>query len=293
MWRTRSGEHASGDRGSAAIGQARRSCAGGAARRCAGQCRRPGPRRAPLNVSRPAAARPAPLARTGPGLYRHRPVDRHAPLRAPRPAPRQPRRAHRRTALQGHRQGPQGAVHPDRSAPSRRCSTINCSPSESDSPLRGPGPSTPLFVDGHNRQLRPRGAQYLVRQCYRFAGVGGRVPHGALVHALCHSLASRLAEDGATASGIQHLRHESLATSQGYIDATARAQRDAARANRTYRALERIPAKVNRRWSVGGPPGPQRCRRGARTRSAVRQTPDRIRPFRLPTLWFGPPGVNV
>ena len=85
--------------------------------------------------------------------------------------------------------------------------------------------------------------QYLVRQRYRFAGVGTRVPHGALVHALRHSLATRLAEDGATASEIQHLLgHESLTTSQGYIDATAREQRDAARANRTYRTLERILA---------------------------------------------------
>jgi hypothetical protein len=36
------------------------------------------------------------------------------------------------------------------------------------------------------------------------------------------------------------LGHESLNTSQGYIDATANATRQAARANRTYRALERI-----------------------------------------------------
>jgi integrase/recombinase XerD len=96
-------------------------------------------------------------------------------------------------------------------------------------PAERTGPATPLFVDRHNRQLRPGGAQYLVRQCYRFAGVGARVPRGALVHALRHSLATRLAEDGATASEIQHLLgHESLTTSQGYIDATAREQRDAA-----------------------------------------------------------------
>jgi integrase/recombinase XerD len=67
------------------------------------------------------------------------------------------------------------------------------------------------------------------------------VPRGALVHALRHTFGTRLAEDGASASEIQHLLgHESLNTSQGYIDATASEQRLAARANRTYRTLERI-----------------------------------------------------
>ena len=102
-------------------------------------------------------------------------------------------------------------------------------------------PSSPLFVDGHGERLRRGGAQYLVRQCYRWAGVGGRVPKGALVHALRHTMATRLAEDGASASEIQHiLGHESLNTSQVYIDATANEQRAAVRANRTYQALGRI-----------------------------------------------------
>ena len=53
-----------------------------------------------------------------------------------------------------------------------------------------------------------------------------------------HTFATRLAEDGASATEIQALLgHESLNTSQGYIDATANATRQAARANRTYRAL--------------------------------------------------------
>ena len=59
-----------------------------------------------------------------------------------------------------------------------------------------------------------------------------------MVHALRHTFATRLAEDGASATEIHALLgHESLNTSQGYIDATANATRQAARANRTYRAL--------------------------------------------------------
>ena len=103
------------------------------------------------------------------------------------------------------------------------------------------GPSSPLFVDTHGERLRRGGAQYLVRQSYRWAGIGARVPKGALVHALRHTMATRLAEDGASASEIQHiLGHESLNTSQTYIDATANEQRAAVRANRTYRALGKI-----------------------------------------------------
>ena len=102
-------------------------------------------------------------------------------------------------------------------------------------------PSAPLFVDSHGERLQRGGAQYLVRQSYRWAGVGARVPKGALVHALRHTMATRLAEDGASASEIQHiLGHESLNTSQTYIDATANEQRAAVRANRTYRALGKI-----------------------------------------------------
>jgi hypothetical protein len=44
------------------------------------------------------------------------------------------------------------------------------------------------------------------------------------------------------------LGHASLTTSQAYIDATAREQREAARANRTYRTLAQLtdPDRVAR-----------------------------------------------
>ena len=119
------------------------------------------------------------------------------------------------------------------------------------------GPAAILFVDRHGEALQPGGAQYLVRQCYLWAGIGARVPDGALVHALRHSLATRLAEEGATATEIQHLLgHESLTTSQGYIDSTAREQRDAARANRTYRTIERIVSTQREAESARSGDGP-------------------------------------
>jgi site-specific recombinase XerD len=55
------------------------------------------------------------------------------------------------------------------------------------------------------------------------------------------TFATRLAEDGASATEIQALLgHESLNTSQGYIDATANQTRQAARANRTDQTLRQL-----------------------------------------------------
>ncbi|WP_116247075.1 tyrosine-type recombinase/integrase [Nocardiopsis sp. FIRDI 009] len=99
----------------------------------------------------------------------------------------------------------------------------------------------PLLVDNRGRGLRRGGLQYLVRQCYRHAGVHDRVARGTLVHALRHTFATRLAEDGASVSEIMHLLgHASVASSQAYIEVTARAQREAAGSNRTYGVVRRL-----------------------------------------------------
>jgi len=99
-------------------------------------------------------------------------------------------------------------------------------------------PGEGLLVDRQGGPLRRGGLQYLVRSCYRRAGLSDRVPRGAQLHALRHTFATRLAQDGANASEIMRLMgHASLATSQGYIEVTAAQERAAVRANRTNRAL--------------------------------------------------------
>ena len=99
-------------------------------------------------------------------------------------------------------------------------------------------PGDPLLLDRRGEPLRRGGLQYLVESCYRRAGITDRVPRGAQLHALRHTFATRLAEDGANASEIMRLLgHASLTTSQGYIEVTAAQQRAAVRANRTNRAL--------------------------------------------------------
>ncbi|MCM4080098.1 tyrosine-type recombinase/integrase [Paractinoplanes hotanensis] len=103
------------------------------------------------------------------------------------------------------------------------------------------GASDALMVDRKGAPLQRGGLQYLVSSCYRRAGVNDRVPRGAQLHALRHTFATRLAEDGANASEIMRLLgHASLATSQNYIEVTAEQQRAAVRANRTNRALGKL-----------------------------------------------------
>ncbi|MER7892777.1 tyrosine-type recombinase/integrase [Micromonospora sp. NPDC094482] len=99
-------------------------------------------------------------------------------------------------------------------------------------------PDSPLLVDRRGEALRRGGLQYLVESCYRRAGITDRVPRGARLHALRHTFATRLAEDGASAAEIMRLLgHASLAASQTYIEVTAGQQRAAVRSNRTNRAL--------------------------------------------------------
>ncbi|MFE9692266.1 tyrosine-type recombinase/integrase [Micromonospora sp. NPDC005806] len=110
-------------------------------------------------------------------------------------------------------------------------------------------PDAPLLVDRRGEPLRRGGLQYLVESCYRRAGIGDRVPKGARLHALRHTFATRLAEDGASAAEIMRLLgHASLASSQAYIEVTAGQQRAAVRSNRTNRALS---AMVGERGSGG------------------------------------------
>ncbi|MFY1692252.1 tyrosine-type recombinase/integrase [Plantactinospora sp. WMMB782] len=103
------------------------------------------------------------------------------------------------------------------------------------------GPESVLLVDRQGAPLRRGGLQYLVESCYRRAGITDRVPPGARLHALRHTFATRLAEDGASAPEIMRLLgHASLATSQSYIEVTAEQERAAVRANRTNRSLGRL-----------------------------------------------------
>ncbi|MEV8637109.1 tyrosine-type recombinase/integrase [Streptosporangium sp. NPDC051023] len=111
--------------------------------------------------------------------------------------------------------------------------------------------SAALLVDTGNEPLRRGGLQYLVRQCYRYAGVHDRVQKGTLVHALRHEFATRLAERGASAHELMELLgHSSIVTGQAYVASTAREVRQAALGNPAYGVLDRLVGS----GEDGGPP---------------------------------------
>lgn len=105
-------------------------------------------------------------------------------------------------------------------------------------------PQAVLFVDHRGEALTRNQLQYLVRQCYRFAGVDDAVQKGALVHALRHTFATRVGASGASAMEVMELLgHRSLSASQGYLGVTGRELRDAAKANPDYGMLGRLVSR--------------------------------------------------
>lgn len=102
----------------------------------------------------------------------------------------------------------------------------------------------PLFVDTAGCALTRNQLQHLVRSCYRSAGIHDRVHRGSLVHALRHTFATRVVASGASAVEVMRLLgHQSLTTSQQYVDAGAQELRSAAAGSSSYAALRRLSAE--------------------------------------------------
>ncbi|MGI8331773.1 tyrosine-type recombinase/integrase [Actinomadura scrupuli] len=98
-----------------------------------------------------------------------------------------------------------------------------------------------LLVDNRGEPLQRGGLQYLVKQCYRHAGIHDRVQKGTLLHALRHEFATRTAEGGASAHALMVLLgHASIVTGQNYVEASAREVRHAVQGNPAYGVLDRL-----------------------------------------------------
>ncbi|ONI79768.1 integrase [Actinosynnema sp. ALI-1.44] len=109
------------------------------------------------------------------------------------------------------------------------------------------GSTSALLLDYRGKPIGRGALDYLVKTSYRWAGIRDQVPTGANLHALRHTFATRLAEDGANAAEIMALLgHANLNTSQNYIEATGRERRAAAAGNRTYRALSGLDPETAR-----------------------------------------------
>lgn len=83
----------------------------------------------------------------------------------------------------------------------------------------GDDPATPLFVDVTGRRLSADQVRYLIKRLYTRAGLGGRLPPGALVHALRQTFAVSAALAGTDIVELQGLMgHSSLETTRRYFD---------------------------------------------------------------------------
>ncbi|TCN50468.1 site-specific recombinase XerD [Rhodococcus sp. SMB37] len=99
-------------------------------------------------------------------------------------------------------------------------------------------PTDPLFVGADGQRITRGTLQYRVRRMYRRAGIESERKRGALAHALRHTFATSLADNGATMVELQQLLgHRSLQTVQIYTSATNDAVRHAARHNPVYGLL--------------------------------------------------------
>lgn len=104
--------------------------------------------------------------------------------------------------------------------------------------------TAPLFVDRNGEPLQRGALAYLVQTVYRRAGVESVRQRGALVHALRHTFATRLAENPEVnvAQLMDLLGHRSMSTTQLYIKATGRGVREAVSLNPAYRRLNKQAA---------------------------------------------------
>lgn len=102
--------------------------------------------------------------------------------------------------------------------------------------------TAPLFVARDGQRMQRGALQYLVRTVYRRAGVESQRQKGALVHALRHTMATRLIEnpDTTVVQLMELLGHRSLATTQNYVKAAGREVRQVAASNPAYARLSRL-----------------------------------------------------
>lgn len=99
-------------------------------------------------------------------------------------------------------------------------------------------PTAPLF-DGADGDRITRGTlQYRILRAFKKAGINGERPSGALVHGLRHTFATELANANVSVYTLMKLMgHESMVTSQRYVDGAGTETRSAAQLNPLYGLL--------------------------------------------------------
>jgi integrase/recombinase XerC len=100
-------------------------------------------------------------------------------------------------------------------------------------------PGAPLFVGADGERITRGTLQYRVLRAFRRAGIDSGRARGALVHGLRHTFATELANaDISVYALMKLLGHESMVTSQRYVDGAGTQNRAAAAQNPLYGLIE-------------------------------------------------------
>ncbi len=99
-------------------------------------------------------------------------------------------------------------------------------------------PTAPLFVGNDGQRITRGTLQYRVLRAFKKAGLEGQRARGVLVHGLRHTFATELANGDVSVYALMKLLgHESMVTSQRYVDGAGTQNRAAAAKNPLYDLL--------------------------------------------------------
>ncbi|QEN17529.1 tyrosine-type recombinase/integrase (plasmid) [Mycolicibacterium sp. ELW1] len=102
--------------------------------------------------------------------------------------------------------------------------------------------TAPLFVGSDGERITRGALQYRVLRAFKKAGLNSQRAPGALVHGFRHTFATELANGNVSVYALMKLLgHESMVTSQRYVDGAGTENRAAAARNSLYSLIEPSP----------------------------------------------------
>ena len=100
-------------------------------------------------------------------------------------------------------------------------------------------PTAPLFLGADGERITRGTLQYRILRAFKKAGINGERASGALVHGLRHTFATELANANVSVYTLMKLLgHESMVTSQRYVDGAGNETRAASELNPLYELLK-------------------------------------------------------
>jgi site-specific recombinase XerD len=100
-------------------------------------------------------------------------------------------------------------------------------------------PTAPLFLGADGERITRGTLQYRILRAFKKAGINGERASGALVHGLRHTFATELPNANVSVYALMKLLgHESMATSQRYVDGAGTETRADAERNPLYDLLD-------------------------------------------------------